>query len=102
MLSIPKNKSPKWNLFYKVDTQYCQVEIDPSQEFKSNVIDWADQYLSIDDATYKFITRFDPKPGNAYGLIKCHKEGKPLRIIVPGCNTAVDNSSIGLGIKSNL
>ena len=26
-------------------SQYCQVEIDPSQEFKSNVTDWADQYL---------------------------------------------------------
>ena len=39
-------------------SQYCQVEIDPSQELKSNVIDWADQYLSksdIDDVTYKFI-----------------------------------------------
>ena len=35
-------------------SQYCQVEIDPSQEFKSKVIDWANQYLSkgdIDDVT---------------------------------------------------
>ena len=41
----------------------------------------------------KFITRIDPKPGNTYGLIKCHKEGRPLRIIAPGCNTAVENLS---------
>ena len=77
-------------------SQYCQVEIDLSQEFKSKVIDWADQYLSkgnIDDVTYKFITRIDPKPGNAYGLIKCHKEGRPLLIVASRCNTAVENLS---------
>ena len=30
-------------------SQYCQVEIDPSREFKSMVIDWADQHLSNGD-----------------------------------------------------
>ena len=64
-------------------SQYCQVEIDPLQEFKSNVTDWADQYLSkgdIDDITYKFTTRIYPKPGNAYGLTNCHKASRPLCI----------------------
>ena len=53
-----------------------------------------DEYLKsddIDDITYKFITDENPKPGNAYGLMKCHKENRPLRIIAPGCNTAVPN-----------
>ena len=48
-------------------SQYCQVEMDPSQEFKPDVIDWPDQYLSkgdIDDITYIFITLIDPKPCN--------------------------------------
>ena len=27
------------------------------------------------------------------GLIKCHTEGRPLCIITPGCNTAVENVS---------
>ena len=45
----------------------------------------------IDDITYKFITDVNPKPGNVYGLMKCHKENRPLRIISPGCNTAVEN-----------
>ena len=39
---------------------------------------------------YKFITDVDPKPGNAYGLTKCQKENRLLRIIAPGCNTAVE------------
>ena len=43
----------------------------------------------MDDITYKFITDVDPKPGNAYGLTKCHKESRPLRIIAPGSNTSV-------------
>ena len=77
-------------------SRYCKVEIDRSQEFKTYVIDWADQYLSkgdIDDVTYRFITRIDMKPGNAYGFIKCHKEGRPFHIIAPECNTALENLS---------
>ena len=77
-------------------SQHCQVEIYPPQEFKCNVIDWANQYVSkgdIDDVTYEFITCIDTKRGNVYGLIKCHKEGRPPSIIAPGCNTAVENLS---------
>ena len=65
-------------------SQYVEVELDPSQHFKSKVLTWADEYLKsndIDDTTYKFITDINPKPGNAYGLMKCHKENRPLRII---------------------
>ena len=58
-------------------SQYVEVELDPLQDFKSEVVAWADEYVKsndIDDITYKFITDVDPKPGNAYGLMKCHKE----------------------------
>ena len=57
-------------------SQYVEVELDPSQHFKSKVLTWADEYLKsndIDDITYKFITDVNPEPGNAYGLKKCHK-----------------------------
>ena len=77
-------------------SQYVKVELDPSQRSRSKVLTWADEYFKnndIDDITYKFITDVNPKPGNAYGLMKCHKENRPLRIIAPECNTAVENLS---------
>ena len=80
-------------------SQYVEVELDPSQDFKSKVVTWADEYVKsndIDDITYKFITGADPKPGNAYGLTKCHKEKRPLHIIAPGCNPAEENLSHGV------
>ena len=49
-------------------SQYVEVELDPSQDFKSKVVAWADEYVKnddIDDITYKFVTDVDPKPGNA-------------------------------------
>ena len=52
-------------------SQYVEVELDPSQDFESKVVAWADEYVKnndTDDITYKFITDVDPKPGNAYGL----------------------------------
>ena len=75
---------------------YVEVELDALQHFKSKVSTWADEYLKsndIDDITYKFITDVNPKPGNAYRLMKCHKENKLLSITAPGCNTAVENLS---------
>ena len=77
-------------------SQYVEVELDPSQHFKSKVLTWADEYLEsndIDDITYKFITDANPKPCNACELMNCDKENRPLRIIAPGCNTAVENLS---------
>ena len=77
-------------------SQYVEVELTPSQHFKSKVLTWADEYLKtndIDDITCKFITDVNPKPGNAYRLMKCHKENRHLRIIAPGCNTVVENLS---------
>ena len=71
-------------------SQYVEVALDPSQDFKSEVVPWADEYVKSNDTdniTYKFITDVDPQPGNAYGLMKCQKENRPLRIIAPGCNT---------------
>ena len=75
-------------------SQYVEVELDPSQHFKSKVLTWEDEYVKsddIDDITHKFITDIDPKTGYAYRLMKCHRENRPLRIIAPGCNTAVEN-----------
>ena len=68
-------------------SQYVEVELDQSQDFKSKVVAWADEYVKnngTDDIMYKFITDVDPKPGNAYGLIKCENENRTLRIIAPG------------------
>ena len=86
----------KMETIFQDKSQCVEVELDPSQDFKSKVVAWADEYFmsnDIDDITYKFITDVDPKPGNAYGLMKCHKENRPLLIIAPGCNTAVENLS---------
>ena len=52
----------------------------------------------IDDITYKFITYADPEPGNTDGLMKCHKEKRPLRITI--CNTPVE--SLSHGVKDQL
>ena len=45
----------------------------------------------IDDITYKFIIYADPEPGNTDGLMKCHKENRPLCSTI--CNTAVESLS---------
>ena len=77
-------------------SQHVKVQLDPLEHFKSKVLTWADEYLKsndIDDITNKFITDVNPKPCNTYGLMKCHRENRPLRIIVLGCNTAVENLS---------
>ena len=86
---------------FKMDTilqdksQYVEVELDSSQHFRSKVLTWADEYLksnATDGITYKFITDVDPEPGNAYGLMKCHKENRPIPFLASGCNT-VENLS---------
>ena len=77
-------------------SQYVEVELNPSQDFKSKVVAWADKYAEsndIDDITYKFVTDVGPKRGNACRLMKCHKENRPLHIVAPGCNTTVENLS---------
>ena len=82
--TILKDKSP-----------YVKVESDSSQDFRSKVVAWADEYVKsndMDDITNMFITDADLKPGNAY-VMKCHKENRPLHIIAPGCNTAAENLS---------
>ena len=86
----------KMEIILQAKSQYLEVELDSSRHFKSKVLTWADEYLksnNIDDITYKFISDVNPKPGNADGLMKYHKENRPLRIIAPGCNTAVENLS---------
>ena len=63
----------------------------------------ADEYLKsydIGGITYKFVTNVDPKPAYVYGLMKCHKENIPIRIIARGCNSC--RKFVTMGYKDQL
>ena len=36
-----------------------------------------------------YIRNSDSKPGTMYGMIKTHKDNKPVRVITSGCGTVI-------------
>ena len=57
---------------------------------------WASKWLEkgeIDDRTGRWLVNKDPKPGKAFGIVKTHKPGNPIRLITSGCGTAIKNLS---------
>ena len=43
-----------------------------------------------------FITPVNSTPGKMYGLVKTHKVNNPIRVIISGCNTAIESLSISI------
>ena len=68
----------------------------PSNRFHKEVIHWANKWLrrqQISEDIYNWITEVTPKPGVAYGNVKTHKDGNPIRLITSCCGTAIERLS---------
>ena len=75
---------------------YDKLNHDPTKEHSDRVKDWGRKWLgkgqiSQDIATWVAIS--EPKPGVAFGNVKTHKEGNPLRLITSCCGTAIERLS---------
>ena len=57
---------------------------------------WSNKWLhkgQIDQNIATWVVNDKAKPGKAFGTIKTHKEGNPLRLITSCCGTAIENLS---------
>ena len=78
------------------ELHYNKVNEDPTGLHFSRVQQWTDQWLQRREITSEladWITDVEPKPGVAFGNIKTHKEGNPLRLITSCCGTAIERLS---------
>ena len=69
---------------------------DPAQEHMRCILNWARKWEKADqigEDVFKFACLSNAKPGNITGLIKSHKEGYPLCVVITGCGTAIENLS---------
>ncbi|KAJ8047538.1 hypothetical protein HOLleu_06564 [Holothuria leucospilota] len=69
---------------------------DPSNKFHQEVTHWAYKWLrrqQISEEIFNWITEVIPKPGVAYGNVKTHKDGNPVRLITSCCGTAIERLS---------
>ena len=48
----------------------------------------------LSDPWSRFIKPSNSTPGKIYGLVKTHKERNPARVIISGCETAIENLPI--------
>ena len=75
---------------------YDKVDSDPTPQHFERVKLWSRKWLSegqISDEIATWVTNLDPKPGLAFGNVKTHKEGNPLRLITSCCGTAIERLS---------
>lgn len=75
---------------------YKSLAADLSIESTNLVTDWSNKRLSRKQITpelAKWVVNQDAKPGTAFGNIKTHKEGYPLRLITSCRNTAIERIS---------
>ena len=73
-----------------------RLDSDPSKNHSVIVEQWASKWLDkseIDDRTARWLVNKGPKPGKAFGTVKTHKPGNPIRLITSGCGTAIENFS---------
>ena len=57
---------------------------------------WSKKWLEkghINEEIASWVINGSAKPGKAFGTIKTHKEGNPLRLITSYCGTAIENLS---------
>ena len=71
---------------------------DPSKQFEMKVNDWIQKWHSeniLDNKWNSLITPSCSTAGKMYGNVKTHKENNTVRVMASGCNTTVENLSIG-------
>ena len=75
---------------------YNKLDADPSANFVNTISEWSRKWLQkgqIDQNIANWVVNNKAKPGKAFGTIKTHKEGNPLRLITSCCGTAIENLS---------
>ena len=75
---------------------YNTLDSDPSANFANTISEWSNKWLQkgqIDEKIANWVVNKKAKPGKAFGTIKMHKEGNPLRLIMSCCGTAMENLS---------
>ena len=75
---------------------YQKLAHDPSADFVEVIKQWSKKWLDkgqINEERASWVVDGSAKPGKAFGTIKTHKEGNPLRLITSCCGTAIENLS---------
>ena len=75
---------------------YKSLQSDPTSKHLALVDSWCSKWLGkgeISPEVAKWVLNKEAKPGVAFGNIKTHKAGNPLRLITSCCGTAIENLS---------
>ena len=78
------------------DLHYNKLDHDPTSEHFEKIKNWGRKWFSegqISQEIATWIANLEPKPGVAFGNVKTHKEGNPLRLITSCCGTAIERLS---------
>ena len=73
-----------------------QLQLDPTPKHISVVERWCSKWLQkgeISPEVANWVNNQKAKPGVAFGNVKTHKEGNPLRLITSCCGTPIENLS---------
>ena len=71
---------------------YEKLDSDSSTDFVNVISQWGKKWLDkgqINEDIAQWVVNNNPKPGKAFGTIKTHKEGNPLRLITSCCGTSI-------------
>ena len=78
------------------EVHYNQLQLDPTPKHISVVERWCSKWLQKGEITPEvanWVNNQKAKPGVAFGNVKTHKEGNPLRLITSCCGTPIENLS---------
>ena len=78
------------------DLHYNKLNQDPTIEHFEKVKIWGRKWFSegqISQEIATWVANLEPKPGVAFGNVKTHKDGNPLRLITSCCGTAIERLS---------
>ena len=78
-------------------SSFTETDIDYSKNFEEKVNLWNSKWTSkgvIGNNRKRFITPTNSRPGKMYELVKTHKVNNSVRVIISGCNTAIESLSI--------
>ena len=76
---------------------HCRtLDLDPMEQHANKIKLWGGKWLcegQISLAIAQWITETKAKPGVAFGNVKTHKPGNPLRLITSCCGKAIERLS---------
>ena len=75
---------------------YMQLQVDPTFTYVDVVKPWCEKWVQVGEIIPKvanWVLNTKAKPGVAFGNVKTHKLGNPLRLITSCCGTAIENLS---------